>query len=179
MLVGGGTLDAPHCEVGFMVLPQRKPNRLLHFDYSTPGAYFVTICTQGRKCILGEIVGGGTFDAPKMQLSHIGNIVYGHILSGNKVVGVRVDKFVIMPNHIHIILLVDPSAAIGSTPANAVIPRFISAFKRFSHRDAGFSFFQRSYHDHIIRSEKDYLEIWQYIDNNPAKWEEDCFYRQE
>jgi len=161
-------------------LAKRKPNRLPDFDYNTPGAYFITICTENRKPILSEIVGGGALDAPNICLSAIGQIAHRYILSGNQIPGVTVDKFVIMPNHIHLILLVDGTCTGGTSrapsPTNAVIPHYVSTFKRFCHRDAGTRFFQRSYHDHVIRNEKDYLKIWQYIDTNPARWQEDCFY---
>ena len=162
-----------------MDLPVRKPNRLPKFNYNTPGAYFITICTQDKKCILGNIVGGGAFDAPKIELSKIGRIAEKYILSGNNIPGVTVDKFVVMPNHIHIVLFVEGGSSGTSrapSPTNAVIPHFVSTFKRFCHKETGFTVFQRSYHDHVIRGEKDYLKIWEYIDNNPAKWEEDCFY---
>ena len=163
-----------------MVFHERKPNRLPGFDYNTPGAYFITICANNRRPILGTIVGGGSLDAPNVRLSKIGHTVLRHIQSGNNVPGITVDKFVIMPNHIHLILLVDETASIGTSrapsPTNAVIPHFISTLKRFCHRDIGSHIFQRSYHDHVIRNEDDYLKIWQYIDNNPARWQEDCFY---
>ena len=165
-----------------MELPVRKATRLADYDYSTPGAYFVTICTQNRRPILGHIVGGGAFDAPHMCLTAAGKTVYQCIISGNKLPGITVDKFVIMPNHIHMILLVDETNQIGTSkapsPTNAAIPQFISVFKRFCHRDIGNVIFQRSYHDHIIRNEADYLKIWEYIENNPARWKEDCFYEE-
>ena len=163
-----------------MDLPKRKPTRLSYYDYSTPGAYFLTLCTQDRRCILSSIVGGGALDAPHTQLTTVGTIAQKYILSGNNIPGVPVDKFVIMPNHIHMILFVDETACSGPSkapaPTNAMIPHFVSAFKRFCHRDLGEAIFQRSYHDHVIRGDEDYLKIWQYIDSNPAKWQEDCFY---
>ena len=163
-----------------MELPNRKPNRLPQFDYSTPGAYFITICTEGRTPCLGRIVGGGALDAPSVRLSKYGAVVQKHILSGNRIPGITVDKFIIMPNHIHLILFVDTTACTGTSrapsPTNAVIPHFVSTLKRFCHRDIGKKVFPRSYHDHIIRNEAGYLKIWQYIDNNPALWQEDCFF---
>ena len=118
-----------------------------------------------------------------MKLNNIGRLVEKNILSGNLILGVCVDKFVVMPNHIHMILLVNEDLPNGTSrtpsPTNAIIPHFVSVFKRFCHRDIGENIFQRSYHDHIIRGEKDYLKIWEYIENNPAKWEEDCFYEEE
>ena len=131
-----------------MDFPKRKPNRLSCYDYSTPGAYFLTICVEGRKCILGRIVGGGNTDAPKVALSAIGTIVQRNIESSKQIPRVYVDKYVIMPNHIHLLLLVDAASPNETprslTPANAVIPRYVSALKRFCHKTAGIQIFQRS-----------------------------------
>ena len=163
-----------------MELPKRKPNRIPHFDYSTPGAYFITICTQDKLPLLCTIVGGGARDAPDVRLSRSGEIVQKYILSGNRIPGVIVEKYVIMPNHIHLILLVDAGARTGTSrapsPTNAVVPHFVSTLKRFCHRDIGKKIFQRSYHDHVIRNEASYLKIWQYIDTNPIRWTADCFF---
>ena len=166
-----------------MEQPQRKPNRLPQFNYSAPGAYFVTICTEQKRCILSRIVGGGALDAPLVQLTDAGKIVKKYILSGNNIPGIAVDHYVIMPNHVHLLICVLPEASFGTSkapsPTNAVIPHFVSTLKRFCHRDIGSHIFQRSYHDHVIRGQQDYLKIWQYIDTNPAKWQEDCFYTPE
>ena len=144
-----------------MNLPQRKPNRLPNFEYNTPGAYFITICTQNRKCLLCQIVGGGALDAPHANLSKMGQIVQRYILSGNNIQGLTVDKFVIMPNHIHLILLVEGIASHGPSwapaPTNAAIPHFVSTLKRFCNRDIGENIFQRSYHDHIIRNREEVI----------------------
>ena len=154
--------------------PERKPNQLTEYDYSTDGAYFITICTQDRKKILSNIVGGGAFDAPKVVFTNIGEIARKHIENSNRIPGLTVDKYVIMPDHIHLILLIDETAAKGTSkapsPTNALIPHFVSTFKRFCHRDLGAAIFQRSYYDHVIRNQRDYDEIWQYIENNPRKW---------
>ena len=163
-----------------MDLPKRKPNRLSYYDYSTPGAYFITICTVNKAPILSKIVGGGAFDAPLVRLTEEGRIAQRYILSGKNIQGVTVHKYVIMPNHIHIILIVSHDAICGPSrapaPTNAVVPHFVSTLKRFCHRDAGKKLFQRSYHDHVIRNESDYLRIWEYIDINPSNWVTDCFY---
>ena len=95
---------------------------------------------------------------------------------------VTVEKYVIMPNHIHILLAVDMEengTPRASSPTTAVVPRFVAALKRFSNQEAGNNIFQRSYHDHIIRGQQDYLKIWEYMENNPKKWELDCFYVKE
>ena len=109
-----------------MDLPKRKPTRLSYFDYSTPGSYFLTVCTKDKKCILGEIVGGGALDAPHIQLTNTGKVAQQHIVSGNSIPGVIVDKFVIMPNHIHMILFLDETACSGPSKAPAPTPRFHS-----------------------------------------------------
>ena len=129
---------------------------------------------------MGNIVGGGAFDAPYVDLFIVGRIAEKFIKSGERMSGIHIDKYVVMPNHIHMILFVDTDSCGTSkapSPTNAIIPHFVSTFKRFCHKEAGFVFFQRSYHDHVIRGEKDYLKIWEYIDNNPARWQEDCFYQ--
>ena len=154
--------------------PERKANRLSEYDYSIGGAYFVTICTQDRKKILSTIVGGGAHDAPNVVLTDIGKIVQKQIINSNRIPGITVDKFVIMPDHIHLIVLVNETATKGTSrapsPTNAVIPHLVSTFKRFCHRDVGEKIFQRSYYDHVIHNQQDYDEIWQYIENNPRKW---------
>ena len=159
-------------------LPIRKPTRLKDYDYSQNGAYFITICTQDRKNILSKIVGGGAFDAPKNQLTEIGKIVDKYILSTNNIPEITVDKYVIMPNHIHLILIVQNQIGTSRAPSptNHLIPHAISTLKRFINREIGYNIFQRSFHDHVIRDYDDYLKIWQYIDVNPAKWQDDCFY---
>ena len=166
-----------------MTLAKRKADRLPQFDYNTPGAYFLTICVEGKQCILGSSVGGGAFDAPLVRLTKCGQIVQRYIESGNNIPGVTVDKYVVMPNHIHIMLFVDKTASCGTSwapsPTNAVIPHFVSTFNRFVHRDVREKKFQRSYHDHVIRGERDYLKIWEYIDSNPARWKDDCFYMED
>lgn len=90
------------------------------------------------------------------------------------------DKYVIMPNHIHLLVFVKETASGGpsgaTSPANARIPHYVSTLKRFCHRDIGHKIFQRSYHDHVIRHERDYQRIWTYMEGNPSRWSEDRFY---
>ena len=165
-------------------LPQRKPNRLKDFDYSSDAMYFITICVQGKECILSQIVGDGALDVPINTLTEYGKIVEKYIVSGNRTECIRVDNYVVMPNHIHLILSINKNrtsvdssgTSRAPSPTNQLIPHFISTLKRFCHAEIGFKIFQRSYHDHIIRNEKEYIKIWEYIENNPAKWNEDCFY---
>ena len=87
--------------------PKRKTVRLDRYDYSKSGAYFLTICTKDRKPILSIIpVGDGALDVPRPQLTRIGKIVEKYILSTNKIKNVSVKHYVIMPNHIHMIVLI-------------------------------------------------------------------------
>ena len=163
-----------------MEMETRKPNRLLSYDYNQNGAYFVTICTENRACILSRIVvGDGVLDVPQVQLSQSGKFVDMRIAEINRVyTHLSIDKYVIMPNHIHMLITVHDSGGTSRTPSptNAEIPKLVSTFKRFVNKDCGINIFQRSYYDHIIRDEQDYLTRWNYIDENPAKWTEDAYY---
>ena len=138
----------------------------------------MTICAKEKRKVFSEIVGGGALDAPKTQLTQIGKIVDTYIQSANNIPGIAVEKYVIMPNHIHMILTIDSICGPSKAPAptNAAVPHAIATFKRFCNRKIGENVFQRSYHDHVIRGEADYLKIWNYIDTNPVNWDQDCFY---
>ena len=164
-----------------MDLPRRKSNRLPEVDYSTPGVYFVTVCPHDRRCILSSItVGADALGGPRLQLTDIGKTVEQYILSTDRIPGCRVDKYVIMPNHIHMLLRIDsddthsengPPGASAPTVSDAV-----GALKRLVNREIGHNIWQRSFHEHVSRNESDYREIWEYIENNPAKWAEDRYY---
>ena len=178
-------------------LPQRKKNRLQNYDYSQCGAYFVTICAKDRANLFGEIVGATVPGRPNTQyypntqyrpntryypntaqycpyvhLNEIGEIINIAILHNNRN-GIIIDKYVIMPNHIHMIVVIETQAGDrGRSPLQTIIRNM----KAYVTKQIGFSPWQKSFHDHIIRNEKDYLRIAKYIENNPAKWEEDYFY---
>ena len=157
-----------------MNLPKRKPTRLKEYDYSTPGIYFITICTHNRKCLLSNIiVGEGLCALPQNTLTPIGNEIEKSIQYINdNYIGVKIDKYVIMPNHIHLILILDDSGGHGNPPLQNVIGKL----KSYTTNKFGNILWQRSYHDHIIRGEKDYRKIWEYIDTNVIRWKKDCFY---
>ena len=153
--------------------------RLPEYDYGANGAYFVTVCTEGKRCILGHVVGGGVLDAPYTRLSEYGIAAEKTLLEMSAFYkDVAIEKYVIMPNHVHFIISINACGGPSRTPApaNARLPAFISTWKRFTNKKAGFPLWQRSYYDHIIRTEADYLRIWQYIDENPACWAEDEYY---
>ena len=160
-----------------MDLPKRKRIRLQSYDYSAPGAYFVTICTHERKCILSSVaVGDGVLDVPNVRLSPYGEIVAETLREIKKTYSwLSLDHYVIMPNHVHMILRIhgDESGRILSAPTVSTV---VGQMKRWASRQAGFALWQKSYHEHVIRNEEDYRQIWEYIDTNPAKWAEDRYY---
>ena len=169
-----------------MNLPKRKPTRLKEYDYSTPGAYFITICTKGRKQLLSRIiVGTGVLDCPQNILTNFGEIANKHLINmSNFYENIKIEKYVVMPNHIHLLARIseiDKQCGPSKTPVptNSLISQFVSTFKRFCNKEYDKNIWQRSYHDHIISGEKDYQKIWEYIDNNVIKWEKDCFYNNE
>ena len=163
-----------------MDFPKRKTIRLPGYDYDTPGYYFITICTKDRKPLLCQIVGTGLPDGPQVRLSQYGTIAQQQLQSmGDFYKGLRLDKYVIMPNHIHMILVVESSGDGPSgrpVPTNTRISKFVGTFKRFCNKKYGVNIWQYRSYDHVIRSERDYQKIWNYIDGNPGKWMEDCFY---
>ena len=161
-----------------MELKNRKRTRLKEYDYSSAGSYFITICSKGRKPIFSTIVGDGFPDVPRVVLTEYGKVINKQInLMGEYYKNIKIDNYVIMPNHIHILISVYINGSSGMpTPTNEVIPSFVGTFKRFVNRKAGQDIFQRSYNDHIIRDERDYIGRWKYIENNPLKWELDELY---
>ena len=129
------------------------------------------------------IVGDDAYIVPTNQLRNIGLICDKYINNINTIYeNVSVDKYVIMPNHIHLLLSIrDLPNGTSRTPSptNSIVSKFISTFKTLVTKELGKSIWQRSYHDHIIRGEKDYQKIWEYIDTNVIRWEKDCFYTSE
>ncbi len=146
-----------------MELPQRKRIRLHDYDYSTNGAYFITVCTKNRMKILSEIVGDDAHIVPQVVLSDLGKIVENYIRS---IPGI--DKYVIMPDHIHMIIKIDGTMRASSPTKD--IPQIVKSFKILVTKSIGFSIFQRQYFDHVVRGPQDYEEIWHYIDENPIRW---------
>ncbi len=156
-----------------MELPTRKPTRLKDYDYSKSGAYFITICTHNRENILSNIVGEGLCALPQNNLTPIGKEIEKTLQYINENYNnVSIPKYVIMPNHIHLILVLDDSGGHRNPPLQNVIGQL----KSYTANKFGGILWQRSFHDHIIRGEKDYKKIWEYIDKNPLKWDLDCFY---
>ena len=168
----------------------RKSNRIPEYDYSQVGAYFVTICSHNRKHIFGNIVGDAAckdakhpVSVPHCELSKHGKIVnkyINNISTANP--NVSVDCYVIMPNHVHLLLCIHRQHNNGTpraaSPTKSVLAKTINALKGLATKEAGVPLWQRSFHEHVVRDEKDYLRIWQYIENNPHNWHNDEYYPQ-
>ena len=159
-------------------LPQRKPNRLKDYNYSQNGAYFVTICAKDRLELFATIDVGAAFCRP--CLMQAGEIIENEISTLSRTYeGVFVDCYVVMPNHVHMIIAIAgmwQHEASGRQNAAPTISRMMNQWKRAVSTKIGYSVWQKSFHDHIIRNEEDYIRIAEYIENNPVNWEEDCFY---
>ena len=159
-----------------MVLPQRKPNRLPDFDYSTPGAYFITICVKNRKNLLWADVGASIARLPNPRLSPWGQIVEQAIRNIPICYpAISLDHYVVMPNHIHLLLQIQTDKD-GQAMLAPTISTVIQQMKGAVTKKIGLSIWQKLFHDHVIRNDADYLKIWEYIENNPYRWKEDCFY---
>ncbi len=158
-------------------MKKRKKNRLADYDYSQPGAYFVTVCTKDHKCILGTVVGADAHIGPSVVLTTAGKVVEKYIKS---IPGIG--AYVIMPNHVHMILHISAKNALQgpmwvSAPTEASVPSMVRSWKVLVSKELGESIWQRSYYDHVIRDEQDYVTKVQYIEENPAKWFYDDYFR--
>jgi REP element-mobilizing transposase RayT len=173
----------------------RRSFRLKGYDYSLPGAYFITVVTHDRICLFGEVVEGA------MYVNQFGKIVQRAWLDlPLHYPQVIIQASVIMPNHMHGIVVIHecennrsrggsqtrPYTSEGFTSEAKMIqyglPEIVRAFKSFSARQInhirnthGVAVWQRSYFDHIIRYDQDFKNIWEYIQTNPLRWEEDRF----
>ena len=162
-----------------MELPKRKPNRLKDFDYSQPNAYFITICTKNKEMLFWENVGASIARPEDVRLSKYGKIVVEAIEKISKIYPViTVDNYVVMPNHIHLLMQIHSDSS-GRAMLAPTISIVIQQMKGYATKKIGRSIWQKLFHDHVIRDEKGYLKIWNYIEGNPSKWEEDCFYMKE
>ena len=154
---------------------QRRSIRLSGFDYAGPAAHFITICAYRRRCVFGKIV------PEEMQMNALGEIVREEWLRTPGIrPGVEVDAFVVMPNHIHgIVVFTDvgahccaplhrPPRSLGSLVAQwkATTTRRVNALPDMG----GARLWQRNYYDHVIRSDEEWAAISAYIEANPALW---------
>ena len=122
--------------------------------------------------------------APCVRLLPAGKILDGYIQNISAVYScVSVDHYVIMPNHVHLLLSIngENAAMWASRPTRnqpPLLSLIVRSVKALTTKSVGQAIFQSSYHDHIIRSDADYLDHWNYIDANPAKWSEDEYYNE-
>lgn len=166
----------------------RRSVRLKEYDYSQVGAYFITICTYGGKCLFGKVING------EMGLSKYGEIVnkFWHKIE-DYFLNVKIDVFVVMPNHIHGIIFITDERRGGVSPPNHTLQgeetsplqkralgQIVAYFKYQTTKQVnqirnaiGTSFWQRNYYEHVIRNEDDLRQIREYIVNNPLKWDLD------
>ena len=167
----------------------RRSIRIKNYDYSQSGAYFITLCIQNRECVLGEIVDRN------MHLSSVGENVFVQWTNlPQRFSGLELHVFVVMPNHFHAIISINPVGAPlaapccvsnkkGAASSAPTLGRILRAFKSISAVEgnrllnrSNQSFWQRNYWEHVIRNEKELMTLRQYILSNPAQWELDSLY---
>ncbi len=182
-------------------LPHRRSIRLQGYDYSQAGAYFVTVCTQGRECLFGGI------ENDAMALNEYGCVVRDEWLKTAEIrTEIQVSEFVVMPNHFHgIIIIAEPTfgairelslpydhsvGAIHESPLPSrqqrrqmTLSKIVGRFKMLTAKRinetrqmSGVSVWQRNYYEHVIRNEADYAQIAEYIGDNPRRWEDDTLH---
>ena len=145
----------------------RKHPRMTWYNYKTPNYYFVTVCTKNKRCLFG---------------TRYRNNLYGNLAeAGIKEIpkhfdNVRIDKHIVMPNHIHAIIVLEEDAK--------ELPTIVGQYKAYVSRkiheiDSELEVWQASFHDHVIRNQASYERIWNYIDGNRQKWQEDCYFSEE
>ena len=147
--------------------PVRKTFRIPGFDYATDNFYFVTICTDNKRTIFGK----------PGQLNSLGLIAEKCILQIEKIYqGVRVDNYIVMPNHVHAIIVIDP---LKDAPS---LIKIVGSYKTAVTKQIRQIYpdivvWQRSFYDHVIRNQKGYERIWEYVQYNAQKWDEDDYYQ--
>ena len=166
-----------------MELPKRKNLRLQNYNYASNGAYFITICSYQRGHLFGNIpidpVGQGLCSC---HLSDTGKMIEYEILQMPfRYPSIRIDKYIIMPNHIHLIVNIERERQEQSpcpTIGDVICTLKSITTKKVNQKDKilGRKIWQFRYHDHIFRNEQEYQIIWEYIENNPLKWELDKYY---
>ena len=172
------------------MLPNRQSKRLKEYDYSNEGYYYVTICSKNRQNIFSAV--GAPLDCAlengKIQLSPIGQIIEKQWLEiPSQYTNVELDEYVIMPNHIHGLLIINRSEQLiraQSSGAPTTLGQIIRSFKsrcandylryiQSNNLNVSPKIWQRNYYDHIIRNETSLNQIRKYIENNPSTWDED------
>lgn len=143
----------------------RKRIHLKNYDYSKEGLYFITLCIKKRLDLLGKIKG-----INYIELTQEGILAEKYLKNMEQIYyPVTIDEYIIMPNYIHIIIHINNSN-------NISISRIIKQYKMYVSKKIGYSIWQKSFYDHIIRHEKEY-HIIKYIKNNILNWKNDTYYK--
>ncbi len=171
-------------------MPQRKFPRLKEYDYSSPGAYFVTICTENRKEYFWKndldaekfswsLVGANCVRPENLPLSHAGKIVMDELERWNNTYkDVSIHSYVIMPNHIHIMVVILPDECRRPQVA-PTLSRMVKQFKGAVTKKIGMPIWQKSFMEHIVRDKQDFEVRTNYIFENPLRWQFDTLYSAE
>jgi REP element-mobilizing transposase RayT len=170
-------------EVIKMELSNRKHPRLKEYDYSQNGCYFATICVKNRMHLLGSFINTKTplpnvweANPNPVSLSYVGEVTEKYIGNVNiKYDNITVDKYVIMPNHIHLLITFDHSNNNngGMLTSSPTLHTVVRSLKTMVTKTVGHPVWQESYYDRVIRNDAEFQETWKYIDENPLKWQED------
>lgn len=161
--------------------------RLKSWNYSFEGFYFVTICTKSKKHYFGDIAGGELIST---EIARIAHIEWLKVQELRPDMNIDLGEFVIMPNHIHGIIIIgrnDFNKAISSNNNRnlfsaqtknlaSIVRGFKGAVTSYARKNSIEFEWQPRYHEHIIRSEVEYLKVRQYIIDNPLKWNEDSLF---
>lgn len=164
----------------------RRSIRLKGYDYTQPGAYYITLCTQARQCLFGDVVAG------KMRLNSLGAIAFNYWQAiPDHFAHIQLDVFVVMPNHLHGILVIrdtpikvqpacNPTEKFGK-PVPGSIPTVIRSYKAAVTKQINLIcntkytslIWQRNFYEHINRDEQSLEMIRRYITENPWRWADD------
>ena len=162
-------MTLPPRKILFMDKLQRKSPRLPGFDYSSQQYYFVTICTHDKQCLFGSVG----------RLNCYGRIAQRALLEiPSHFPDVMIDQYVIMPNHIHAVLILGcgEKSVENKSDLRTVVGLYKSGVTRQIHKiDSNCTVWQRSFYDSVIRTDAMYQQISQYIANNPLKWQLDAY----
>ena len=169
--------------------PSRTNPRLKSWDYSKTALYHITISTYMKRHILSRITDE---DPPRVILSDIGELIEGELLMINRVYPYAfVDRYIIMPSHIHFILVMnnpvvggitkefDEAASFDEATVKEIVKKFKTSATGKLHRMRNYQgaiLFQRSYQEEIIRNDEEYLNVRNYIKANPSNWKNDPEY---
>ena len=166
-----------------MAFKARKNIRLANWDYSNHAAYHVTICTHDKSCLFGHVEAPDESRkqadctlVPTMRHSDLG-LICEEIIARTEAdyADITLLAHVVMPNHVHMLVSIEPKATTKLGSFIRTVKARVTAQARKTR--PGIEIWQRGYHDHIIRGEDDFEKTWEYIENNPAKWADDRYYR--